>query len=258
MTAFCDWICSITWQETLTTVFMAVVLSGLSLLAKLLFERLTYRNFRSFWKDFAIGPTTIVLSSTGEANGNRYTGMEDAFGAFEVQQILRKFNPKVDLRIISAQDALPSAIQDRHVVSVGGPSSNSVTKHFVNGSDALVEVLKQDGMAIGYKWMPENADYKPDVSTDQKTAKTDIGFIVMGPSPYLDTKRMVALFGIRGVGSWGAAKAISVDKAKLSKIWKAFKSSDDPFQAWVLDMKVNAISYPADIKILKHHHTKKQ
>jgi len=141
-------------------------------------------RFGGYWGPLLREDVALVLSMTGLSHGDRYTGIEDAQAASIVAGRLLGVKHR-DLPFVASDHASPELLSGSHVVSIGGPGSNAVTKQIIDLIEFPIEVVTDSqGHSIGF-WNTATENQHIVVECDSgRRVKEEVGVCVTGPSPF--------------------------------------------------------------------------
>ena len=230
----------------MTSLIVNLISAGIGFLLKTVSWRfLNWMRFGGYWGPLLREDVALVLSMTGLSHGDRYTGIEDAQAASIVAGRLLGVKHR-DLPFVASDHASPELLSGSHVVSIGGPGSNAVTKQIIDLIDFPIEVVTDSqGHSIGFR-NTATEDRHIVVECDSgRRVKEEVGVCVTGPSPFNPDKRFVALFGVHGLGTFGTA--LFTTRRNIRGLWTGLQRRRSVHSSF-LRMSVGEKGQVADIK----------
>ena len=145
-------------------------------------------------------------------------GDVDAY--FEVVTTLLRLYPAIKLRIMSAGEATATQVDfARHLILIGGPDYNALTKEILNQDVTQFDYRSPDGDTqseknpqeiVLYDKQNKNEYCFPTKISDDKDSDRDYGYFERIANPRNRKKNIVFIGGCHTIGVTGAVKAFSM------------------------------------------------
>lgn len=230
------WVTSVTFWINVYALIITLVYA-IQLTKKFLRSRRT-RHLRKVW-GIRDGESVIVVCSELENPEHRQLvepprefiyslkyGDVDAY--FEVVTTLLRLYPAIKLRIMSAGEATATRVDlARHLILIGGPDYNALTREILNQSDTQFDYRSPDGATQSEKTPQEIVLYDkgsdkeycfPTKISEDGDRDQDYGYFERIANPRYRKKNIVLIGGCHTVGVTGAVKAFSMAESEEGEI----------------------------------------
>lgn len=160
---------------------------------------------RPLWKVSDPAKVVVVTATSASDELDGYTRHSTGSGQVKalshINRAFYKSFPQCALnRVLMSMEAHGPAL-DNHVISVGGPNTNSVTRDFLDKSGSVFRIAIKPGNAISISGVGEFAPTLKDGAV-----QSDIGVVIACPNPYFPDKRALIFFGAHTYGTEAAAE----------------------------------------------------
>lgn len=192
-------------------------------------RRLQQSFARNIWKSFLVDKSisTCVVLTTKPSNrpsGTPKVSLSEVQGFSEVRRTLGDLD--VEAKLIEDPDIHLNQLDGKHIITIGGPKSNNVTREVIAAAANTYNVMPYRYDELQDVILVNGTPFHHLLDANNELSK-DYGIVIrftnlMGGK---NICRLVA-FGLRGRGTWGAVKAITIDKEMMKKIEKEFGLSD--------------------------------
>lgn len=212
-------------MPVLSGLFAAILFAILTSLLKKYLEKLPYRRILGFSKD---EPILIVFPSRrdeplhkGLLRDTRVT-FEDMLAVNYVERMLTLSGCpdfRVQMREHKGFRKLDVHDSAKNIVLICSPKSNEITQEYlkkINDGTNLNWKFGEDDKGQLFistnpgKWESATYDQEKELKKDNKivgeSTLDDMAVIIRAPNPYNPKAKILIIAGIRGIGSWGAAK----------------------------------------------------
>jgi hypothetical protein len=198
----------------------SLILIGAGYLLRNATRTIVHIRLARSWRISARSPVLVYIGvSQSEVEPTGYVGGGDAYALQELGSLFSKVGLAYDIHHLGS--TLPEEPAD-DLILLGGPDGNILT------ASAYARMNSQIRIVDGHQPYPFYPDisihdlqtgkrYVPATTHAQRwggrgaplgpmSATSDYGVVISAPSPFKDGKRIIAIFGAFGYGTWGAIR----------------------------------------------------
>lgn len=163
---------------------------------------------RRVWS-FKDNETVIFVS--GNLKGQYLVLPPDASALLEASLTVKTLYPNVSIERFYAIDFLPEYESNMNIVSVGGPSSNQVTRRFLDKVNFPWDNIRPTPDAKQIMINKVTKQKRTRVLDENGCVKRDFGFFMKVPNPIAEDKTVILIVALTTEGVLGCAKTFSYD-----------------------------------------------
>jgi hypothetical protein len=170
------------------------------------------KKSRNFWNPFSDDKLQIVVGRFLEFRSfeqSGFLGVGDAIAMTELRKHLELIGMQ-DVTIAYA-DRLDGDGLKTHLVLLGGPDNNTITKEAVSRIQSKIRFGDPDNYEISIYDSESKERYVP-IGTGSNIVKNDYGVIFKTANPFAPDKQLLLVAGSFGFGTWAGVRFILSEK----------------------------------------------
>jgi hypothetical protein len=164
-----------------------------------------------FWEPFLSAESRVVLGRFDRFNhfeASGLLGVGDAICLTEVSAGLRgRYGSDLPVRY---SDRLDGEDFGRNLVLIGGPDANSTTRDVLQRIATTLRFGDASRHEVSFYSNASRTPFVPERDGNGEVC-VDFGVILRAPNPFANDRRVVALFGCFGFGTWAAGRCALSD-----------------------------------------------
>ena len=207
------------WRGVLAGLAATLALQSVYALYKWANKARMLASAKAIWSPFIRhSKTTRVVLTTKHSDrpsGTAKVSLNEVEAFNALRENFSQFNLKVEL--VHSPDAHLQGMNG-HVISIGGPSHNNVTREILAAALGRYRVLpfsydeERRSISMG-------GNIFASLLASDETLKKDYGLILRVTGLQVDpSDSCLVAFGLRGLGTWGAVKALTIDKTTMDSV----------------------------------------
>ena len=189
------------------------------------------------------GDNLIVVS--GNLHGRYEVEPKDADTLFDSTLRLINLYPGVKVKRLYSIDFLEENFQNNDILTVGGPESNKITQMILEGVDSSFPFYYEE-VDEPYDFILKDKinfrEYKK--RFEGKELKTDYGFFLKVPNPYIEGRNILLVTGIGAEGTLGCSRALPFSSSSVYDYYydNFSKLSDKNYFSFIIEAKIEEAS----------------